>query len=63
MAKAKLNLQDFIFRGEALKLYREFIRATRSAPKQSQGKYLTQTLATFNHQHLIVGGRLSYPNS
>jgi hypothetical protein len=53
MAKAQRSLQDFIFRGEALKLYREFIRTTRSVPKQSQGKYFTKLLAFIC---LIVGG-------
>jgi hypothetical protein len=50
MAKAQRSLQDFIFRGEAIKLYREFIRTARSAPKQSQGKLLEKN---FN-SHLPV---------
>lgn len=41
VAKAGLGLQDFIFRGEVLKLYRQFIRTTRAAPKHAQGKCLT----------------------
>jgi hypothetical protein len=42
--KTQRSLQDFIFRGEALKLYREFFRITKLAPKQSQGKFALKTL-------------------
>ncbi|KAL4539191.1 hypothetical protein Ndes2526B_g02549 [Nannochloris sp. 'desiccata'] len=46
--KAQRSLQDFIFRGEALKLYREFIRITRSAPKQSQGELRAEVRREFD---------------
>ena len=32
------SLQDFIVRGEVLKLYREFLRATKTVTKDTQGE-------------------------